>query len=71
MEQIEEGINTVQAQEQNRLLQNQQATARLERIRVDIDVIGALLIITFSALALFLVMRSNAATRAKRSRTRQ
>jgi signal transduction histidine kinase len=61
MEQIEEGINTVQAQEQNRLSQNQQATARLERIRVNIDIVGALLIITFSALALFLVMRSNRA----------
>jgi signal transduction histidine kinase len=59
MDQIEKGIETVQMREQNRLWSNEQATARLERIRVHVDAVGALLVITFATLSLFLVMRSN------------
>ena len=60
-EQIEDGVRSVQEEGKALLETNEAATGRLQRYKIFIDGFGAILVLTFSFLSLWLLLRSNAA----------
>lgn len=60
-EQIEDGVRSVQEEGKALLEANEAATGRLQRYKIFIDGFGAILVLTFSFLSLWLLLRSNAA----------
>lgn len=60
---IEIGIRDIQTAGDQLVHQNEARTRYLDRLRVFTDAVGAMLILTFSSLSLFLLMKSNAGMR--------
>ncbi len=61
MDQIEAGVRTIQDAGNNLIRENEARTRRLANLKFFIDGIGAVLVLTFSFLSLWLFLRSNAA----------
>lgn len=59
MEQILERVEVIQAQGKTRQYDQTYATTRLEQAKIYVDIVGALVVIGFSAGAMLLLMRSN------------
>ncbi len=62
-EQIEDHVGEVKERQTALVSKNEAATGRLQRAKCFIDGFGAILVLTFSFLSLWLLMRSNAAIR--------
>jgi two-component sensor histidine kinase len=59
MDAIQRGVEQIQSYGRKMLWRNQAVTARFERIKVYTDIVGALLVISFSTLSLILLIRTN------------
>ena len=62
MDRIEGDVASIQSEGYALIQQNEATTTRLQNFKVFIDGVGTLLVITFSFLSLWLLLRSNAAT---------
>jgi signal transduction histidine kinase len=62
-EQIEDRVRSLREKQTALLHMNEEATGRLQRYKLFIDGFGAILVLSFSFLSLWLLMRSNAAIR--------
>jgi signal transduction histidine kinase len=62
-EQIEDAIRGVQEKQAALIGMNEAATARLQRSKLFVDSLGTILVLSFSFLSLWMLMRSNAAIR--------
>jgi signal transduction histidine kinase len=63
MDQIEGDVRLIQNEGKALIQKNEASTARLQNFKFVIDGVGAVLVITFSFLSLWLLLRSNAAIR--------
>lgn len=61
--QIEEGVRQIKGQSEAIVRDTEALTRRLQRVKVAIDGIGAVVVMSFSFLSLWLLLRSNAAIR--------